>query len=59
MRTVLVTGPGGAGRTTIAAATALAGARRGERVLLLTARGGAAERALGIRPVRPGDGPVP
>ncbi|KOG55174.1 arsenic ABC transporter ATPase [Streptomyces griseoflavus] len=59
MRTVLVTGPGGAGRTTIAAATALAGVRRGERVLLLTARGGAAERALGIRSVRPGDGPVP
>lgn len=59
MRTVLVTGPGGAGRTTIAAATALAGARRGERVLLLTARGGAAERALGTRLGRPGDGPVP
>ncbi|MFE2633758.1 ArsA family ATPase [Streptomyces scopuliridis] len=37
MRTVLVTGPGGAGRTTIAAATALAAARRGGRVLLLSA----------------------
>ncbi|WP_326811855.1 ArsA family ATPase [Streptomyces scopuliridis] len=37
MRTVLVTGPGGAGRTTIAAATALAAARRGRRVLLLSA----------------------
>ncbi|MEU1096492.1 ArsA-related P-loop ATPase, partial [Streptomyces sp. NPDC005877] len=37
MRTVLVTGPGGAGRTTVAAATALAAARRGERALLLTA----------------------
>ncbi|MEU3182868.1 ArsA-related P-loop ATPase [Streptomyces sp. NPDC006923] len=36
MRTVLVTGPGGAGRTTIAAATALAAARRGRRVLLLS-----------------------
>ncbi|MFD9489007.1 ArsA family ATPase [Streptomyces sp. NPDC059991] len=36
MRTVLVTGPGGAGRTTVAAATALAAARRGERVLLLS-----------------------
>ncbi|WP_369379586.1 ArsA family ATPase [Streptomyces sp. cg36] len=35
MRTVLVTGPGGAGRTTVAAATALAAARRGERVLLI------------------------
>ncbi|MFF2011372.1 ArsA family ATPase [Streptomyces sp. NPDC058195] len=37
MRTVLVTGPGGAGRTTVAAATALAAARRGGRALLLTA----------------------
>ncbi|MFE3827760.1 ArsA family ATPase [Streptomyces sp. NPDC059092] len=37
MRTVLVTGPGGAGRTTIAAATALATVRRGGRVLLLSA----------------------
>jgi len=36
MRTVLVTGPGGAGRTTIAAATALAAARRGRRTLLLS-----------------------
>ncbi|MGP3984349.1 ArsA family ATPase [Streptomyces sp. KR80] len=36
MRTVLVTGAGGAGRTTVAAATALAAARRGRRVLLLT-----------------------
>ncbi|MEU4352595.1 ArsA-related P-loop ATPase [Streptomyces sp. NPDC023838] len=35
MRTVLVTGPGGAGRTTVAAATALAAARRGERALLI------------------------
>lgn len=37
MRTVLVTGLGGAGRTTVAAATALAAARRGERALLLSA----------------------
>lgn len=37
MRTVLVTGPGGAGRTTVAAATALASARAGRRTLLLTA----------------------
>ncbi|MFH9422758.1 ArsA family ATPase [Streptomyces sp. NPDC017529] len=58
MRTVLVTGPGGAGRTTIAAATALAGARRGERVLLLTTQSGAAERALGTRLGRPGGDPV-
>ncbi|WP_328539226.1 ArsA family ATPase [Streptomyces sp. NBC_00344] len=36
MRTVLVTGLGGAGRTTVAAATALSHARAGERVLLLS-----------------------
>ncbi|MGW4230185.1 ArsA-related P-loop ATPase [Streptomyces sp. NPDC004980] len=37
MRTVLVTGPGGAGRTTVAAATALAAARAGRRTLLVSA----------------------
>ncbi|WP_329036581.1 ArsA family ATPase [Streptomyces sp. NBC_00178] len=37
MRTVLVTGPGGAGRTTVAAATALASARDGRRTLLVSA----------------------
>lgn len=37
MRTVLVTGPGGAGRTTVAAATALASARGGRRTLLISA----------------------
>ncbi|WLQ43531.1 ArsA-related P-loop ATPase [Streptomyces laculatispora] len=37
MRTVLVTGPGGSGRTTVAAATALAGSRRGARTLLISA----------------------
>ncbi|MFK0098485.1 ArsA family ATPase [Streptomyces sp. NPDC091040] len=37
MRTVLVTGPGGAGRTTVAAATALAAARDGARTLLISA----------------------
>ncbi|WP_406097749.1 ArsA family ATPase [Streptomyces sp. NBC_01013] len=37
MRTVLVTGLGGAGRTTVAAATALAGARTGARTLLISA----------------------
>lgn len=37
MRTLLVTGPGGSGRTTTAAATALAAARDGQRTLLLTA----------------------
>ncbi|GES34633.1 ArsA-related P-loop ATPase [Streptomyces angustmyceticus] len=47
MRTVLVTGPGGAGRTTLAAATALAGARRGARALLLTTESSAPETVLG------------
>ncbi|MFJ9429861.1 ArsA-related P-loop ATPase [Streptomyces sp. NPDC101490] len=36
MRIILVTGLGGAGRTTVAAATALAGARSGHRVLLVS-----------------------
>ncbi|MEV6315120.1 ArsA-related P-loop ATPase [Streptomyces sp. NPDC051776] len=49
MRTVLVTGAGGAGRTTVAAATALAEARSGRRTLLLTTdRLGSAEAALGV-----------
>ncbi|MGV4924274.1 ArsA family ATPase [Streptomyces sp. BHT-5-2] len=50
MRTVLVTGPGGAGRTTLAAATALAGARHGARTLLLTTQSSAPEAVLGVRP---------
>ncbi|MYT27797.1 ArsA-related P-loop ATPase [Streptomyces sp. MspMP-M5] len=50
MRTVLVTGPGGAGRTTLAAATALAGARQGARTLLLTTQSSAPEAVLGVRP---------
>ncbi|MEU3254014.1 ArsA-related P-loop ATPase [Streptomyces sp. NPDC006997] len=37
MRTLLITGPGGAGRTTVAAATALAAARQGTRTLVLSA----------------------
>lgn len=48
MRTVLVTGAGGAGRTTVAAATATAAAAPGRRVLILSAdRDGALERVLG------------
>ncbi|WP_171115410.1 MULTISPECIES: ArsA family ATPase [unclassified Streptomyces] len=35
MRTILITGPGGSGRTTVAAATALAAARAGIRTLVL------------------------
>nr|WP_202486823.1 ArsA family ATPase [Streptomyces sp. SID8354] len=50
VRTVLVTGPGGAGRTTLAAATALAGARQGARTLLLTTQSSAPEAVLGVRP---------
>ncbi|MFJ4938862.1 ArsA family ATPase [Streptomyces pseudovenezuelae] len=37
MRTILITGPGGSGRTTTAAATALAAARDGIRTLVLSA----------------------
>ncbi|MFE3097275.1 ArsA family ATPase [Streptomyces sp. NPDC059248] len=49
MRTVLVTGLGGAGRTTVAAATAAAAARRGRRTLLLSAGPGHALAApLGL-----------
>ncbi|MEU7555033.1 ArsA-related P-loop ATPase [Streptomyces sp. NPDC044571] len=36
MHTLLITGPGGAGRTTVAAATAVAAVRAGQRVLLLS-----------------------
>ncbi|WP_240139126.1 ArsA family ATPase [Streptomyces sp. MUM 178J] len=50
MRTVLVTGLGGAGRTVVAAATALAAARGGERTLFLSADPG---EVLGA-PVRGG-----
>ncbi|MDX3232049.1 ArsA family ATPase [Streptomyces sp. ME19-01-6] len=54
MRTVLVTGTGGAGRTTVAAATALAAAREGRRALLLTAdRDGTPEALLGLPAPRP------
>ncbi|GAA2725052.1 MULTISPECIES: ArsA-related P-loop ATPase [Streptomyces] len=56
MRTVLVTGPGGAGRTTVAAATALAAARTGRRVLLLTSdRGPTPDAVLGT-PLTPESG---
>ncbi|MFI9610269.1 ArsA family ATPase [Streptomyces sp. NPDC052023] len=48
MRTILITGPGGSGRTTIAAATALAAAREGVRTLVLgTDRGDSLGAALG------------
>ncbi|OKK19241.1 hypothetical protein AMK16_13940 [Streptomyces sp. CB00455] len=46
MHTLLITGPGGAGRTTAAAATALAAAREGRRVLLLSADPGDPAAAL-------------
>ncbi|MET8979743.1 ArsA-related P-loop ATPase [Streptomyces sp. NPDC004539] len=49
MRTLLVTGPGGAGRTTIAAATALAASLEGTRTLVLSAdRGDGLGAALGV-----------
>jgi arsenite/tail-anchored protein-transporting ATPase len=37
MRTILITGPGGSGRTTVAAATGLKAAREGTRTLVLSA----------------------
>ncbi|MYW15566.1 ArsA family ATPase [Streptomyces sp. SID2955] len=55
MRTILITGPGGSGRTTIAAATALRAAADGTRTLLLSAdRTDTPGAALGT-----GTGPVP
>lgn len=59
VRTVLVTGGGGAGRTTTAAVTALAHARRGLRTLLLTTdTDGSLEAVLGCRPAGSGGVPV-
>ncbi|WP_406460678.1 ArsA family ATPase [Streptomyces sp. NBC_01622] len=49
MRTLLITGPGGSGRSTVAAATAQAAAGTGTRTLLLGAdRGDALGAALGV-----------
>jgi arsenite/tail-anchored protein-transporting ATPase len=49
MRTILITGPGGAGRTTVAAATALTAAAAGTRTLLLGAdRTDSLGAALGV-----------
>ncbi|MFE7173557.1 ArsA family ATPase [Streptomyces sp. NPDC057616] len=57
MRTILITGPGGSGRTTVAAATALAAAREGTRTLVLSADrtdtlGAALGAATGPEPTR-------
>ncbi|MET9380759.1 ArsA-related P-loop ATPase [Streptomyces sp. NPDC002928] len=57
MRTILITGPGGSGRTTVAAATALRAAHEGTRTLLLSADctdtlGAALGTATGGTPVR-------
>jgi arsenite-transporting ATPase len=55
MRTILITGPGGSGRTTVAAATALAAAREGTPTLVLSAdRTDTLGAALGVR-----TGPTP
>ncbi|WP_327385902.1 ArsA family ATPase [Streptomyces sp. NBC_01207] len=54
MHTLLITGPGGAGRTTVAAATALAAARAGRRVLLLSGDVGDPLAALVGDPAAPG-----
>ncbi|MFI2376495.1 ArsA family ATPase [Streptomyces sp. NPDC018964] len=53
MRTLLITGPGGSGRTTTAAATALTAAREGARTLLL-----GTDRTDTLGPVL-GDGATP
>ncbi|WP_200304455.1 ArsA family ATPase [Streptomyces adelaidensis] len=57
MRTILITGQGGGGRTTVAAATGLAAARAGTRTLVLSADridslGAVLGRATGAEPVR-------
>ncbi|WP_425247386.1 ArsA family ATPase [Streptomyces sp. NEAU-NA10] len=50
MRTLLITGPGGSGRTTVAAATALGAARAGVKTLVLSAdRTDTLGTALGVR----------
>ncbi|MET7885511.1 ArsA family ATPase [Streptomyces avermitilis] len=50
MRTLLITGPGGSGRTTVAAATALRASRTGTRTLVLSAdRTDTLGAALGVR----------
>lgn len=55
MRTILITGPGGSGRTTVAAATALSAANNGTRTLVLSAdRTDTLGAALGVR-----TGPAP
>ncbi|MEU1230217.1 ArsA-related P-loop ATPase [Streptomyces sp. NPDC005828] len=53
MRIILVTGPGGSGRTTLAAGTALAEARAGRRVLLVSED---AEPLPGVERLRPRPG---
>ncbi|WP_309050755.1 ArsA-related P-loop ATPase [Streptomyces sp.] len=59
MRIILVTGAGGAGRTTVAAATALAAAHAGQRVLLVSDDAGAVPGGTGpltvLRPDPGGD----
>ncbi|MEV5428909.1 ArsA-related P-loop ATPase [Streptomyces sp. NPDC052701] len=57
MRTILITGPGGCGRTTVAAATALRAAREGTNTLVLSADrtdtlGAALGTGTGAAPVR-------
>ncbi|GLX36644.1 hypothetical protein Sros01_27170 [Streptomyces roseochromogenus] len=58
-QTLLITGPGGAGRTTVAAATALAAARGGRRVSLLSAedplRGAPAPEGLRLARIDSGE----
>ncbi|MEU5216172.1 ArsA-related P-loop ATPase [Streptomyces sp. NPDC020807] len=53
MEIILVTGPGGAGRTTVAAATALAEARAGRRALLVSEEADPALAGDGLTLLRP------
>jgi arsenite/tail-anchored protein-transporting ATPase len=55
VRTLLITGPGGAGRTTVAAATARAVTRAGQRALVLTADRSRDLDALLGTPLAPSD----
>jgi arsenite-transporting ATPase len=59
MRTLLLVGPGGSGRTTVAAATALSAARQGRRVLLISGDRSlgddAEEQGLTVQRLTPGD----
>ncbi|MEV5609432.1 ArsA-related P-loop ATPase [Streptomyces sp. NPDC052225] len=55
MRTLLVTGPGGSGKTSVASATAARAARQGLRTLLITGDGLAGPDGVAVRRLVPAD----